>query len=89
MFAPEYGVPEDPATGSSTGPLAAFMMRHGLISSADGTSFVSEQGAKMGRRSFVHVNVRGEHGKQGIEIGGHVAPLARASMTLRAVQSVA
>ncbi|HEX7679835.1 MAG TPA: PhzF family phenazine biosynthesis protein [Thermoanaerobaculia bacterium] len=25
MFAPEYGVIEDPATGSSTGPLAAFM----------------------------------------------------------------
>jgi len=28
MFAPEYGIPEDPASGSSTGPLAAFMMRN-------------------------------------------------------------
>jgi trans-2,3-dihydro-3-hydroxyanthranilate isomerase len=37
MFAPEYGVPEDPATGSSTGPLAVFMMRHHLISKAGGT----------------------------------------------------
>jgi trans-2,3-dihydro-3-hydroxyanthranilate isomerase len=37
MFAPEYGVPEDPATGSSTGPLAVFMMRHQLISKAGGT----------------------------------------------------
>ena len=37
MFAPEYGVPEDPATGSSTGPLAVFMMRHRLISKAGGT----------------------------------------------------
>ena len=27
MFAPEYGIPEDPAIGSSTGPLAVFMMR--------------------------------------------------------------
>jgi PhzF family phenazine biosynthesis protein len=27
MFAAEYGIPEDPATGSSTGPLAVFMMR--------------------------------------------------------------
>jgi trans-2,3-dihydro-3-hydroxyanthranilate isomerase len=27
MFAPEYGISEDPATGSSTGPLVAFMMR--------------------------------------------------------------
>jgi len=37
MFAPEYGIPEDPATGSSTGPLAVFMMRRGLISNAAGT----------------------------------------------------
>src|SRR5208282_2455235 len=55
MFAPEYGVAEDPATGSSTGPLAAFMMRHGLVSSADGSRFLSEQGTKMGRRSILHV----------------------------------
>ncbi len=34
MFAQEYVVPEDPATGSSTGPLAVFMMRHHLISKA-------------------------------------------------------
>ena len=46
MFAPEYGIPEDPATGSSTGPLAVFMMRRGSISNAAGTRFVSEQGTK-------------------------------------------
>src|SRR5262249_30985325 len=44
MFAPEYGVVEDPATGSSTGPLAAFMLQHGLVSGAAGSRFVSEQG---------------------------------------------
>lgn len=82
MFAPEYGVPEDPATGSSTGPLAVFMMRHGLVSTSDGTRFVSEQGTKMGRRSFLHVLVRGERGVDGIEVGGHVTPVATASMSL-------
>lgn len=82
MFAPEYGVPEDPATGSSTGPLAAFMMRHGLVSSADGTRFVSEQGTKMGRRSVLHVHIRGECGSEKIEVGGHVTPLATGSMSL-------
>lgn len=82
MFAPEYGVVEDPATGSSTGPLAAFMMRHGLVSKADGTRFISEQGTKMGRPSFLHVHVRGENGVAGIEIGGHVTPLADATMHL-------
>lgn len=82
MFAPEYGVPEDPATGSSTGPLAAFMMRHGLMPIASGTHFVSEQGAKMGRRSLLHVLVHGESGANGIEVGGHVTPVAFGSMRL-------
>ena len=79
MFAPDYGIPEDPATGSSTGPLALYMMRNGLISSH---SFVSEQGTKMGRRSLLHVNIRGEMGSEAIEVGGHVAPLAEGSMEL-------
>jgi trans-2,3-dihydro-3-hydroxyanthranilate isomerase len=82
MFAPEWGVSEDPATGSSTGPLAAFMMRHGLVSRAAGTRFISVQGAKMGRRSLLHVHVRGENGVDGIEVGGHVTPVASGSMRL-------
>ncbi len=82
MFAPELGIVEDPATGSATGPLAAYMMKHGLCATADGTSFVSEQGAKMGRRSLLHVYVRGERGAGGIEVGGRVTPLVEAVMTL-------
>ncbi|MFZ1007497.1 MAG: PhzF family phenazine biosynthesis protein [Candidatus Sulfotelmatobacter sp.] len=83
MFAPEYGMPEDPATGSSTGPLAAFMMRHGLISKTAGTHFVSEQGTKMGRRSLLHVEIHGEAGKDGIDVGGHVTLIAEATMSLK------
>ena len=82
MFAPAHGVPEDPATGSATGPLAAFMMKHDLVSSASDTRFISEQGAKMGRRSFLHVHIRGERGADGIDVGGHVAPLSECVMTL-------
>ena len=84
MFAPEYGVVEDPATGSSTGPLAAYMMRHGLASNAAGTRFVSEQGTKMGRRSLLHVEIHGENGTNGIFVGGHVTPIIEAVMTLGA-----
>jgi trans-2,3-dihydro-3-hydroxyanthranilate isomerase len=80
MFAPEYGIPEDPATGSSTGPLAAFMMRHNMVSGAAGTRFVSEQGTKMGRRSILHVQIHGDQGEDGIDVGGHVTPIARGSM---------
>jgi len=82
MFAPEYGVPEDPATGSSTGPLAVFMMQRHLASNAAGTRFVSEQGTRMGRRSLLHVHIQGENGTGGIYIGGHVTPIIEAVMTL-------
>jgi trans-2,3-dihydro-3-hydroxyanthranilate isomerase len=82
MFAPEYGVAEDPATGSSTGPLVAFMMRHGLAANDAGTRLISEQGTKMGRRSLLHVHVRGDRGAGGIEVGGHVTPLVTATMSL-------
>ena len=82
MFAEELGITEDPATGSATGPLAAFMMDHGLAATAGGTRFVSEQGTKMGRRSLLHVLVRGERGRDGIEVGGQVTPVATATMRL-------
>ena len=82
MFAPEHGVVEDPATGSSTGPLAAYMIRHNLVSGHAATRFVSEQGTKMGRRSLLHVHIRGERGADGIEVGGFVTPLVRAVMEL-------
>jgi trans-2,3-dihydro-3-hydroxyanthranilate isomerase len=82
MFAPAQGIVEDPATGSATGPLAAFMMKYGLASRADGCRFVSEQGTKMRRRSFLHVLVHGDGGADGIEVGGHVTPVTRATMTL-------
>jgi trans-2,3-dihydro-3-hydroxyanthranilate isomerase len=82
MFAEDLGVVEDPATGSATGPLAVFMMEHGLAPTAGGTRFVSEQGTKMGRRSILHVFIDGDRGTNGIDVGGHVAPVATATMLL-------
>jgi trans-2,3-dihydro-3-hydroxyanthranilate isomerase len=82
MFAPEYGIPEDPASGSCIGPLAVFMMRHSLISNAAGTRFVSEQGTQMGRRSLLHVELQGKDAAEGIYVGGNVTPLVDAVMTL-------
>jgi trans-2,3-dihydro-3-hydroxyanthranilate isomerase len=83
MFAPEIGVIEDPATGSATGPLAAYMMRHRLVATGgDTTNMISEQGTKMGRRSILHVLIHGPNGEQGIEVGGNVTPVAFATMTL-------
>jgi trans-2,3-dihydro-3-hydroxyanthranilate isomerase len=71
MFAPDFGIPEDPASGSSTGPLAAYMMKHGLVAAHAGT-WISEQGTRMGRRCLLHVRTHGYQGVAGIEIGGYV-----------------
>ncbi len=82
MFADEVGIVEDPATGSATGPLAAFMMEHALAPHAHGTRFISEQGTKMCRRSILHVYVDGAHGSNGIDVGGHVVPVVTATMRI-------
>jgi trans-2,3-dihydro-3-hydroxyanthranilate isomerase len=78
MFAPMHGVPEDPATGSAMGPLATFMMQHGLI--ARGTRFLCEQGTKMNRRSILHVQT-GAAETAPIDVGGSVTPVTEAVMT--------
>jgi trans-2,3-dihydro-3-hydroxyanthranilate isomerase len=83
MFAPEYGVQEDPATGSSTGPLAAYMMKHRLVQGTAGARFLSEQGTKMGRRSVLYVQIHGEEGADGIDVGGYVTPFAECTMTIQ------
>jgi trans-2,3-dihydro-3-hydroxyanthranilate isomerase len=82
MFAPELGVVEDPATGSATGPLAAFMLRNRLTPRDKGPRFLSEQGTKMGRRSLLHILIQGENGVDGIEVGGYITPLVEATLTL-------
>ena len=82
MFAPEYGVPEDPATGSSTGPLAAFMIKYGLLTGASKTRFISEQGTRMCCRSLLHVRIAGNNQADGIYVCGHVTAVAEGRMRL-------
>lgn len=76
MFAPQSGVPEDPATGSAAGPLAAYLVRHGLARGRGELSLVSEQGTKMQRQSFVHIRVQA-HGNAAtdLRVGGSVVPV--------------
>jgi trans-2,3-dihydro-3-hydroxyanthranilate isomerase len=84
MFAPGIGVPEDPATGSATGPLGAYMAKYGLIPNVDGTAFTSEQGTQMKRRSFVHgiLHVR-ENEIESVEIGGSAVAVIEAELSLQ------
>jgi trans-2,3-dihydro-3-hydroxyanthranilate isomerase len=75
MF-PFAGVPEDPATGSASGPLGAYLVRHRLVPGEGPLSLVSEQGTKMGRQSFVHIRLRAIEGQaRDIRVGGGVVPV--------------
>jgi trans-2,3-dihydro-3-hydroxyanthranilate isomerase len=71
MFAPMSGIREDPATGSATGPLGAYLAHYGLIENRDGTRFVNEQGTKIKRRSLLHGILHVKDGAlQTVEVGG-------------------
>ena len=83
MFAPAHGVTEDPATGSASGALGAYLVRHGLVKTAPALRIVSEQGTKMGRQSFVHITLRHEGiAVTDIRVGGGVVPAIDGTLTL-------
>jgi trans-2,3-dihydro-3-hydroxyanthranilate isomerase len=79
MFAPHaLDIPEDPATGSASGPLGAFAVKYGLVPRAKRVSIVSEQGTRMGRQSFVHIELTYEDDgdvPSRVEVGGSVRPV--------------
>jgi trans-2,3-dihydro-3-hydroxyanthranilate isomerase len=83
MFAHTFGIAEDPATGSGSGPLGAFAVKYGLVPRSQRVSITSEQGTKMGRRSSVHIGL--EYGADEdiptrIEVGGAVMPVVSGTL---------
>jgi trans-2,3-dihydro-3-hydroxyanthranilate isomerase len=71
-------IPEDPATGSGSGPLGGFAVKYGLVPRAEKVAIVSEQGTKMGRQSFIHIELTygdSDEMPSKIEVGGSVRPV--------------
>jgi trans-2,3-dihydro-3-hydroxyanthranilate isomerase len=87
MFAPHaFQIHEDPATGAASGPLGAFAVKYGIVPRAALVSIVSQQGTKMGRQSFVHIQLEysnSAHVPSRIEVGGGVVPVLTAELTLQ------
>jgi trans-2,3-dihydro-3-hydroxyanthranilate isomerase len=85
MFAPAHGVAEDPATGSASGALGAYAVRHRLVEAQGETRIVSEQGTKMGHQSFVHIALVARDGDcRDIRVGGAVVPLIEGRLRMPA-----
>ena len=80
MFAPYYGVPEDPATGSANGCLGAYLVEHGYLDSSDVDVRV-EQGYEVERPSLVRVCARkNENRSVDVEVGGTVERVAKGEL---------
>lgn len=71
MFAPYFGIPEDPASGAATGALAAYLVKHRLVRFDNRLAFISEQGLEMGRPSRLLVEADIVDGQAArIRVGG-------------------
>jgi trans-2,3-dihydro-3-hydroxyanthranilate isomerase len=71
MFAPVLGIPEDPATGSASGPLGAYLLQHNAVSSDTASRLVSLQGVRMGRPSRIYISLSSRAGVlEEVRVGG-------------------
>jgi trans-2,3-dihydro-3-hydroxyanthranilate isomerase len=85
-FVPDLGIAEDPATGGAAGPLAAYLVKHGALTTrADDKGvfrFRIEQGDFMERPSRINTEVRrGEdEAIEEVRVGGAAVMVARGSL---------
>ncbi len=84
MFGPGLGVPEDPATGSASGPLGCYLVKHGLVKGDEAARIVSWQGVAMGRPSRIHIAITSDAGGAitRVQVGGQAVLVAEGQLTL-------
>ena len=81
MFAPDFGIVEDPATGIASGPLGCYLVRHGAIDEAGARGMISFQGVAMGRASRIHIAIDGTAAAiEQVKVGGEAVLVARGEL---------
>jgi trans-2,3-dihydro-3-hydroxyanthranilate isomerase len=71
MLAPGFGVAEDPATGSASGPLGCYLLQHGLVTPDEARQLISLQGVAMKRPSRIHIAIDSNAGQiTRVRVGG-------------------
>lgn len=71
MFAPPIGVMEDPATGSASGALGAYLVQNGVVSVGPTTEIIAEQGYEVERPSRILIQVESDDDAiQEVKVGG-------------------
>jgi trans-2,3-dihydro-3-hydroxyanthranilate isomerase len=80
VFVDFYGIPEDPATGSANGCLAAYLVKHRYFAQ-DRINIRVEQGYEIKRHSLLLLKAaQGKGGKINVDVGGKVVPVARGEL---------
>lgn len=84
VFAPDVGVPEDPATGSAAGALGAYLAQWRELPSSDPVvSFTIEQGYEMNRPSTIWVEVTREQAvATRVRVGGAAVTVLRGELII-------
>ncbi len=83
MFAAQFDIAEDPATGGASGPLGSYLVRYGLVKDDAAQHILSLQGHAMGRPSRIHIRIGGTAQKiTKVEIGGEAVLVARGEMVV-------
>ena len=81
MFAPEFGIVEDPATGSAAGPLGSYLVEHRAVSGREVSRISVDQGVAMGRASRIHVAIEGAAGAiRAVKVGGEAVLVGRGEL---------
>jgi trans-2,3-dihydro-3-hydroxyanthranilate isomerase len=75
VFVPEFGIPEDAATGSANGCLSAYLLKNNVFNT-DTINLSVGQGYEMNRPSTLYHKSSVDNGKYNINIGGMVIPVA-------------
>ncbi len=81
MFAPDYGIIEDPATGSAAGPLGCYLVHHGLVTGTAAQRMQISQGVAMGRPSRIFVSIEGSADDiTSVRVGGGAVLVGRGEL---------
>jgi trans-2,3-dihydro-3-hydroxyanthranilate isomerase len=79
VFVDAYGIPEDPATGSGNGCLAAYLSKYRYLGNSE-VQVKVEQGCEIGRPSLLYLRAKSKNNRILVEVGGKVVLVARGKL---------
>ena len=79
VFVDEFGIPEDPATGSGNGCLAAYLSHYQYFGSSQ-IDIKVEQGFEISRPSILYLKTRKKGENIDVYVGGRVFPIAKGKL---------